>query len=96
MIATMMHPVPQSNAHRVGVASTNRTDNFWHTGSAVEPVWVDRVKEGYEEDPKATQLLAELSATDGSLGAFTLTDGLIRYNGRVWLGNNGIAQQHIL
>ena len=24
---------PQSNAHRVGVASTNRTDKFWHTGS---------------------------------------------------------------
>ena len=28
--------VPQSNAHRVGVASTNRTDKFWHTGSAKE------------------------------------------------------------
>ena len=27
---------PQSNAHRVGVASTNRTDKFWHTGSAEE------------------------------------------------------------
>jgi hypothetical protein len=36
MITTMMHPIPQSNAHRVGVASTNRTDNFWHTGSAEE------------------------------------------------------------
>ena len=27
---------PQSNAHRVGVASTNCTDKFWHTGSAEE------------------------------------------------------------
>ena len=27
---------PQSNAHRVGVASTNHTDKFWHTGSAEE------------------------------------------------------------
>ena len=27
---------PQSNAHRVGVASTNRTDKFWHIGSAEE------------------------------------------------------------
>ena len=27
---------PLSNAHRVGVASTNRTDKFWHTGSAEE------------------------------------------------------------
>ena len=27
---------PQSNAHRVGVASTNRIDKFWHTGSAEE------------------------------------------------------------
>jgi hypothetical protein len=38
--------------------------------TSCQPIWVDRVKEGYEEDPKATQLLAELSATDGSLGAF--------------------------
>ena len=27
---------PQSNAHRVGVASTNRIDKFWHIGSAEE------------------------------------------------------------
>ena len=27
---------PQSIAHRVGVASTNRTDKLWHTGSAEE------------------------------------------------------------
>ena len=27
---------PQSNAHRVGVAGTNRIDKFWHTGSAEE------------------------------------------------------------
>ena len=27
---------PQSNAHRVGVASTNHTDKFWNTGSAEE------------------------------------------------------------
>jgi hypothetical protein len=33
---TMLHPIPQSNAHRVGVASTNRTDKFWHTGSTEE------------------------------------------------------------
>ena len=27
---------PQSNAHRVGLASTNHTDKFWHTGSTKE------------------------------------------------------------
>jgi hypothetical protein len=36
MLPTMLHPIPQSNAHRVGVASINRTDNFWHPGSAEE------------------------------------------------------------
>jgi hypothetical protein len=32
----MLHPIPQSSAHRVGVASIKRTDKFWHTGSAEE------------------------------------------------------------
>ena len=27
---------PQSKAHRVGLASTNRTNKFWHTGSTEE------------------------------------------------------------
>jgi hypothetical protein len=36
LITITLHPIPQSKAHRVGVASTNRTDKFWHIGSAEE------------------------------------------------------------
>jgi hypothetical protein len=60
------------------------------------PVWVDRVKEGYADDDKATQLLNELKTVGGVLGAFTLTDGLIRHHGRIWLGSNQLAHQYVL
>lgn len=66
------------------------------TISTCKPVWVDRVKEGYEEDDQATKLIEELKVAGGQLGAYTLSDGLIRHHGRVWLGSNKLAHHHIL
>lgn len=45
---------------------------------------------GYANDPQATQLLAA-PAKD-----YTMTDGIIRIRGRIWLGTNKLAQQHVL
>jgi hypothetical protein len=59
--------------------------------TSCKPVWINSVKEGYADDPKAVQLLSELSAATGAMGTFTLSDGLIRYHGRIWLGANKLA-----
>lgn len=54
------------------------------------------MKVGYADDSKAMQLIKELEDAGGSVGAFTLTDGLIRHCGRIWLGSNKLAHQHVL
>jgi hypothetical protein len=64
--------------------------------SALYPEWLEKVKMGYQDDPKALQLLQELSEGDIALSGFSLKDGIIRLNSKIWLGANDLAQQHIL
>lgn len=60
------------------------------------PAWLQKLQEFYKEDSQAQQLLTELSLSPASSGPYTLTNGIIRFKGRVWIGSNQIAQQHIM
>jgi hypothetical protein len=60
------------------------------------PTWIQRLKEGYDEDPAAKQLLTELAVSSDNQKGYSLQDGVIRYQGRIWVGNNSAAQHHIL
>ncbi|WVZ81498.1 hypothetical protein U9M48_028869 [Paspalum notatum var. saurae] len=60
------------------------------------PSWIQKLKEGYADDAAAQQLLTELSVDPQHDKGFSLDQGVLRYKGRVWVGNNSLAQQHIL
>ncbi|WVZ70538.1 hypothetical protein U9M48_019198 [Paspalum notatum var. saurae] len=64
--------------------------------STCTPVWQDRVIEGYEDDPMAQKLLTELSVSSDNKHGYSLHNGVIRFKGRVWLGNNSLAHQHVM
>ena len=66
--------------------------------SQASPVWMEHLHQGYGDDAHAKHLLAELSSTESHTNAegFSLTDGLLRYKGRIWVGTNALAQDHIL
>ncbi|WVZ76979.1 LOW QUALITY PROTEIN: hypothetical protein U9M48_024887, partial [Paspalum notatum var. saurae] len=55
-----------------------------------------KLQQGYEDDQQAKQLLTELSVSQDNSQGFSLVDGILRFKGRVWVGNNALAQQHIL
>jgi hypothetical protein len=64
--------------------------------STVKPRWLEIIVEGYQQDPETKQLLTELCITRSNAKGFTLTDGIIKYKGRIWLGNHTEAHQAIL
>jgi len=64
--------------------------------SETTPVWMDRLVAGYQDDPQATQLLQQLVLSNGTSKDYSLQNGVIRYRGRIWVGNNKVAQQHIM
>jgi hypothetical protein len=59
-------------------------------GVATDPlkIWLDMVQEGYAKDIQAQHLLAALTVAPQSMQHYTLTNGIIRYKNRVWIGNN--------
>jgi len=64
--------------------------------SETTPIWLDRLVAGYSDDPQATKLLQDLVLSNGSVNDYYLQNGVIRYKDRIWVGNNSLAQQHIL
>jgi hypothetical protein len=67
-----------------------------HAISTVQPRWIEIVVEGYQSDPKAQQLLAELALHSPNSQGYSLHDGIIRHHGRILLGNQEKAHQYVL
>jgi hypothetical protein len=64
--------------------------------SVSTPSWLEKLQQGYEDDEEAKKLLVELSLQSANDQGFILHNGIIRHKGRIWVGNNILAQQHIL
>lgn len=41
-------------------------------------------------------MLTELCLSPDNTKGFQLSNGVLKYKGRIWVGNNTLAQQHIL
>jgi hypothetical protein len=52
--------------------------------SEVQPVWMQKVLNSYVTDPKAQELLTKLSVHSPDDQGFSLEQGLIKHNNRVW------------
>jgi hypothetical protein len=64
--------------------------------STVEPTWIQVLMDGYDEDPEAKKLWAELSLSVTNDQGYSLEQGIIRFHVRIWVGNNITTQQHII
>lgn len=64
--------------------------------STCQPKWLETIIEGYQQDPKARDLLAELSLTGSNDKGFSLVNGVIKHKNRIWLGSNAEAHKEIL
>lgn len=60
------------------------------------PSCLEEVKQGYSQDRQCVKLLAPAIGQSAVEGPYTVLDGLIRYKGRVWIGNNSAVQQRVL
>jgi hypothetical protein len=63
---------------------------------AVQPVWLDRVKDNYVVDDYCQKVLSSLTTSPNSVPHFTLLDGLLGYKHRIWVGNDVAPQHQIL
>lgn len=61
-----------------------------------QPSWLQVLQEGYLQDVEATEKLTQLSLQSTPLNGYNLVDGIFKYKNRIWVGNNQLAQRHIL
>jgi hypothetical protein len=64
--------------------------------SSCQPKWLEVNIEGYNSDPETQKLLTELAVTGSNTKGFTLSDGIIRYKNRVWLGTHKEAHKAVM
>lgn len=64
--------------------------------SVYVPVWLEEVQRGYAQDDHATQLIAKLTLQPDACPPFSFNAGILRYQGRIWVGENPSLQHQIL
>lgn len=64
--------------------------------SSVSPRWLDAVVKTYEADSQVQSILAKLAVDPEAVPPFSLSDGLLRYHGRVWLGKDPLLQRQVM
>lgn len=64
--------------------------------SACTPAWITNLVDSYNSDLAALMLLEQLALSSSNDQGYSLTDVVIRYKGRIWIGNNSLAQQHVI
>lgn len=63
--------------------------------STCTPKWLKEVVSSYDNDPYSTQILSELAIDANSREHFTLQEGVLRFKGRVWVGDNPELQYRL-
>jgi hypothetical protein len=64
--------------------------------SRVVPFWVQEVTDSYHNDAQALKLLQELAVVNPNSNGYSLTEGVIRYKVRIWIGNNSALQTKLI
>jgi hypothetical protein len=62
----------------------------------VVPVWIQEVINSYAVDTHAQQLLQELAIVSPNSQGYSLSQGLIRYKKKIWVGANTGLQTKII
>ena len=63
--------------------------------SKCQPAWLEEVVLGYQQDPTMKKLLSQLAVTKEQHPDYELADGVVKYKGRIWIGNNLPLQQKL-
>lgn len=64
--------------------------------SVNRPVWLETIVQSYFADPHCKQLLEQLAVAENNTSEYSLSNGVLRFKGRIWIGNDADIQKHII
>ena len=83
-----MYKKGSDNSTADALSRKPHADSQLLTISCAQPSWIDEVVRSYTNDPKAQELRCQLTLQPGSKDKFQLVNGLIKYKGCIWVGND--------
>lgn len=63
--------------------------------SVAQPMWLQDLQNSYEDNEQAQQLLSELAISSDQI-SYSLSQGVIRFQGKIWLGHSKKLQNQVL
>jgi hypothetical protein len=64
--------------------------------SVASPQWIHEVVASYQEDPESMALVAKLSIDPSAVPGLSLQHGVLRKQGRIWIGHNPSLHQKLI
>lgn len=64
--------------------------------SVNRPAWLETIVHSYFTDPHCKQLLEQLVVATDNTSDYSLSNGILRFKGRIWIGNDAEIQKHII
>lgn len=64
--------------------------------STIVPTWMQQVLDSYEQDQKCLELLTKLSIDSEAVPNFSLRDGILRYKGKLFIGDNTLLKTQLM
>jgi hypothetical protein len=74
----------------------SRRDDELYAITTATPSWLVEIEESYKDDPHYTTLLQQLSVDNQSVQYYTLHFGILRFKGRICVGNTTDLRSKIL
>jgi hypothetical protein len=72
----------------------SRRDHDLAAISIATPSWIAEIEESYKDDPHYTNLLQQLTVDSQSVQHYSLHSGILRFKGRIYVGNaNGLRSK---
>ncbi|XP_060210958.1 uncharacterized protein LOC132637972 [Lycium barbarum] len=68
----------------------------FHVITQVLACWIEEVLNSYKEDQNITQAISAISVDPNNNQNLSLQQGLLRYKGKVWVGNHGELRQQLV
>jgi hypothetical protein len=64
--------------------------------SVSQPIWFQEVINSYADDPAAQVLLQQLALSDNAYEGYTLSEGVIHWQGKNWIGANAALKTRLI
>uniref|UniRef100_A0A0A9AM49 Integrase zinc-binding domain-containing protein n=1 Tax=Arundo donax TaxID=35708 RepID=A0A0A9AM49_ARUDO len=64
--------------------------------SAASPAWVEQVEQSYQNDDHCKSLLEQLLIKSDAIPSYTVHAGVLRYKGRIYIGDDQTLRRSIM